>query len=755
LADLELEKFGKYKVTGRIGTGSMGQVFLAQDPVLKRDVAIKTMSAKTAADAQLVQRFQREAQSAARLNHPNIITVYDFGEEQGQFYMAMELLKGKDLKDLIGTTRLVSLRQKLDLMEQISEGVGFAHSRGVIHRDLKPGNIHVQPNGRVKILDFGLARPEDSEMTQAGMVMGTPNYMSPEQVRGQKADPRSDVFSLGAVFYEVLVARRAFRAETMHKILERVLMGQPDPIQQFLPDVPQNVVTLIERALNKAPADRFQDAAELGRAIQAVRASLSPEQLDQGAAIPGLGLADPEVGDSVAAASQATVLEAGSSFSGSSAPSIHGANRSYAPRPGGAPTLHGQAPAQPGTTIQAPQSSPLPLLLAIGLLLLVIGVGVAYWMSLDRTNGTDTAGGTDVQRDMLTETLITTQLELAEFEFSSKNYQQAIEQANQVLALAPDHPEASALIQRAQGTLDELTRVSAQARAAFEAGDIQGASTALSRVLTLDPRADVVAELSPRLSQHFQAQAASAQQAMQQARTAAAAFPADEAFRRAETLAEEATQAMQSQTYVVAAQKYLESRDAFDLHRRAGEAEARTRETERRAEERRRAEEARRLADLQTTPPPPPPTTRPTATPPPVTTPSSVATTLSPATLATPPPTTLPPVTAPPPVTISPQEVAVRAVLDRYAQAYEGRNMALLKQIYPSFAEEKKLGAAFKQIKRWQVGISVESLSIQGSRATVVVGRQDVVNGTETPRQRQTFSIVQVGGNWVIESVGG
>src|SRR5437870_8718215 len=221
---------GKYKILNRIGQGAMGEVFKAHDPFLNRMVAVKTISSSLGTESELRRRFLREAQSAARLNHPNIITVYDFGEEQGRIFMAMELLEGSDLKDLIGSHALPDLERKLDVMEQVCEGLAFAHSMEVVHRDLKPGNVHVQPSGQVKILDFGLARLGASEMTRTGMVMGTPHYMSPEQVRGEKADARSDVFALGCVMYELLTHKKPFDADTMHSVLFKVMQEEPPPL---------------------------------------------------------------------------------------------------------------------------------------------------------------------------------------------------------------------------------------------------------------------------------------------------------------------------------------------------------------------------------------------------------------------------------------------------------------------------------------------------------------------------------------------
>jgi serine/threonine-protein kinase len=234
---VEPQAIGKYRIIRRIGQGAMGEVFQAHDPLLNRMVTSKTVSSSLATEHELRRRFLREAQSAARLNHPNIITVYDFGDEDGQIFMAMELLEGTDLKDLIAAGGLAALDEKLDVMEQVCEGLAFAHSMEVVHRDLKPGNVHVQPGGHVKIMDFGLARLGASEMTRTGTVMGTPHYMSPEQVRGEKADARSDVFALGATFYELLGGRKAFDGDDAHGSLP-VLEQEPAPLRDVVELLP-------------------------------------------------------------------------------------------------------------------------------------------------------------------------------------------------------------------------------------------------------------------------------------------------------------------------------------------------------------------------------------------------------------------------------------------------------------------------------------------------------------------------------------
>ncbi len=224
-----LDQVGKYKIREKLGQGAMGEVFRAHDPVLGRDVAIKILAEKLSGDEMARQRFQREARAAAQLNHPNIITVHDFGEQEGMAYMAMELLGGTDLRELIEKHQIGGLEDRLVIMEQILEGLAFAHSRGVVHRDLKPGNIHVLPNGQVKIMDFGLARREQ-DAAATGVVMGTPYYMAPEQAQGDRPTARTDIFSVGALFYELLTGRRPFTGPTIAAVVFAVVHRDPEPL---------------------------------------------------------------------------------------------------------------------------------------------------------------------------------------------------------------------------------------------------------------------------------------------------------------------------------------------------------------------------------------------------------------------------------------------------------------------------------------------------------------------------------------------
>src|SRR5512134_78645 len=252
----------------------MGEVFRARDPVLNREVAVKRITAGLDADETVRKRFRREAEAAATLMHPNIITVYELGLEGEQLFMAMELLDGIDLKHAL-TERKMTLDEKVGVALQVCEGVAFAHSKDIVHRDLKPANIHILPSGKVKILDFGLARLSGSEMTTAGMVMGTPHYMSPEQVRGQKADARSDVFALGCLFYELLTGRRPFDAESMHGVLFKIMQEDPVPVREAAPETPEPLAQVVEKALAKSPPDRFPNAGDMLAALRQARRALA------------------------------------------------------------------------------------------------------------------------------------------------------------------------------------------------------------------------------------------------------------------------------------------------------------------------------------------------------------------------------------------------------------------------------------------------------------------------------------------------
>ena len=267
---MQLSQFGKYKIVDKLGQGAMGEVFRAHDPILKRDVAIKIVAGKLSADKVARERFLREAQSASQLTHPNIVTVYDYGDEQGTAFMVMELLGGQDLREVIEKRLVKGFDEKLAIIEQILDGLAFAHSRGVVHRDIKPGNVHVLPNGQAKLMDFGLARQAQDGAT-TGVIMGTPFYISPEQAQGESATARSDVFAAGAMFYELLSGKRPFGGQTIPAVLYAVTQVEPEPLARLVVGIPEGVAALVARALSKAPQARYADGGEMLKALLQAR----------------------------------------------------------------------------------------------------------------------------------------------------------------------------------------------------------------------------------------------------------------------------------------------------------------------------------------------------------------------------------------------------------------------------------------------------------------------------------------------------
>jgi serine/threonine-protein kinase len=268
---LQASLIGGYELLRPLGRGAMGEVFRARKPGQSEDVALKVIAAALGDDPTLVARFQREAMAASRLDHVNITRVLEFGEDAGRMYMAMELLDGQDLRRVIEGGTQGELADRVRLIERAAAGMAAVHALGFVHRDLKPANIHVTSRGVVKIMDFGLVRIEDSVMTATGMVMGSPSYMSPEQIKGLKADARADVFSLGSVFYELLSGQKAFSGKGVTQIMMNVLGSEPRPLHDVAPSVPAPLARVVERCLRKDVALRYQSAGELWAAVEVVR----------------------------------------------------------------------------------------------------------------------------------------------------------------------------------------------------------------------------------------------------------------------------------------------------------------------------------------------------------------------------------------------------------------------------------------------------------------------------------------------------
>jgi beta-lactam-binding protein with PASTA domain len=263
---------GRYRVLERLGAGGMADVYCAQDTQLGRRVAVKVLYRRFAEDEQFVARFKREASSAAGLSHPAIVGVFDRGEWDGTYYIAMELIEGRTLKEVIRDRGPAPPEAATDIAIQILRALRFAHQRGVVHRDIKPQNVLVDEEGRVKVTDFGIALAGASDMTETGSIMGTAQYLSPEQAQGRPVDARTDLYSVGVVLYEMLTGRVPFDAESPVTVALKQVSEPPIPLRELNPSVPPALEAVVLRALEKEPAQRFAGAEEFIRALEAARA---------------------------------------------------------------------------------------------------------------------------------------------------------------------------------------------------------------------------------------------------------------------------------------------------------------------------------------------------------------------------------------------------------------------------------------------------------------------------------------------------
>jgi serine/threonine-protein kinase len=266
---------GRYQTVARLGAGAFGEVFRARDSVLGRDVAVKRIRLDAFAEPvqleEVKQRFLREAQVAARLRHPNIVTIHDIVSSGSTSLIVMELVEGETLQSRLRARGRLDLQETLRVLGQVASALDHAHANQVVHRDVKPANIMIEPSGQVKVMDFGIARLETAaNLTSTGLIMGTPNYMSPEQARGQKVDGRSDLFSLGCVLYECLTGTRPFQAQSVSGILVKILTEEPPPVDFRAAGLPPEVGAILHRAMAKDPATRYASGAAMFEALRAL-----------------------------------------------------------------------------------------------------------------------------------------------------------------------------------------------------------------------------------------------------------------------------------------------------------------------------------------------------------------------------------------------------------------------------------------------------------------------------------------------------
>jgi eukaryotic-like serine/threonine-protein kinase len=273
---------GRYEIVAELGKGAMGVVYRANDPMLNRVLAIKTINTEEAGHegmAEYEARFYTEAKAAGGLNHPNIIIIYDIGKSGHLVYMAMEYIEGRELREMLGPGQFLPVVQAVDIAAQVAEGLAYAHQHHVVHRDIKPANIMITPEGRAKIADFGIARMRSAETrTQTGVILGSPKYISPEQVVGKRADHRSDIFSLGVILYECLTGATPFNGEGLSALMYQITNHDPAPPSSANPQVPVMLDYIIAKVLAKAPEARYQSAADFANDLRECRMQIETGQ---------------------------------------------------------------------------------------------------------------------------------------------------------------------------------------------------------------------------------------------------------------------------------------------------------------------------------------------------------------------------------------------------------------------------------------------------------------------------------------------
>ncbi|MCC7010206.1 MAG: serine/threonine protein kinase [Acidobacteria bacterium] len=267
-------KIGRYEILELVGRGGMGVLYRAHDPMLERDVALKMMLVDFTNDPAARGRFEREAKAVARLQHRNVVTIHELGDAEGAPYIVMEFLSGKDLDALLRSDQPLSLAQKLDIAAQVCDGLAYAHEQGIVHRDIKPGNIRVLEDGTVKILDFGIAKFAVGSATQTGSILGTPSYMSPEQIMGQPVDGRADLFSVGVLLYELLSGRKPFAGDAPTAVVYQIMHVDPPALSELVPDLPDALYAIVDRALQKNPNERYSRASEMAADLQMTKMML-------------------------------------------------------------------------------------------------------------------------------------------------------------------------------------------------------------------------------------------------------------------------------------------------------------------------------------------------------------------------------------------------------------------------------------------------------------------------------------------------
>jgi serine/threonine protein kinase len=708
-----VKSVGRYEIIEKLGQGGMGTVYKAFDPLLTRVVAIKVISGQLDTQPEHRERFFREARAAAQLSHRNIITIHDLGEHEGAPFLAMEYLEGRDLDRRLRDREPMSLAQKLELALSIAEGICHAHACGVVHRDIKPANVFVTNDGLVKILDFGLARLVSSDMTRSGLMVGTVNYMAPEQLRGEKSDHRADIFAFGVLLYELLSGKRPFQGDTAAATMYKILHESPEPLGLVDPLLTPTLTTLVDRAMAKARDDRYQHMTDLLRDLESAYEPLSSSirRLTNRVVSVARPITDPmavtqltpvPVAPDAPTISEETVpVDDAWKLAEGSLP-----HTATVMPPAGRPASRPTPPvaAGPGSaSVGEPRPPVGRVAIIVGMALLAVLAAIGVY-SLRRPS----PPGAEAPPPQAEGSPRAAEAPPPQVQEPSRGAEAPPPQAqadSRAAEAPPPQPRAERTTEAARATESaRQERAARQAREASAAADRQRATSAMAAGEAARAGADAV----------------NARELATQLYTAA---------ERQESLARDD---LRQERFLAAAGRLDAAASLYKSAESAARAEADLRATRARLQEenRRRAEEAART-------PPPAPRVEPRPEP------------------VRPEPV---PAAPAPPAGPPPQE-AIAAVIDRYRAALEQRNMSALKAVWPglSGAQQAAIESDFANARSIDVQLAGPRITVSDGTATVVTRRQYQLRTRDGQQLRSesitTMTLRQHGSAWVIESV--
>ena len=710
-----MQTIGRYEIAEKLGEGGMGTVYKAFDPLLARVVAVKVISNQLDSQPEQRERFFREARAAAQLSHPNIITIYDLGEQDGKPFLAMEYLVGRDLDARMHAPETMSLARKIEIGLAICEGLAHAHTCGVVHRDIKPANVFLTQDGAVKLLDFGLARLITSELTRSNMMLGTLNYMAPEQLRAERTDHRADIFSLGVVLYELISGKKPFQGDSFASTMYKILQETPESLDRIDRTLPPQLVTIVDRALAKAKEDRYQHVLDLLRDLEAAYEPLR-----------GADRRVIEHVETVLATAPPPRPPTGShhealTIADVTTPLAHGSGPVRTPAP------------PPATATPPPGSGPVPAprkrrhvvaASAIGSIGLSIAA-ILYFVRPDAPAESSAAIETPATDPRPAPDVVAPAPPPAE-PVSEPAPPAAVERPEPAPAPPPVRQQSDT---RSADTA-RAARLMREAQSMFDAGRYEDAERTATQALGLDGTHAGARALLSRIAAVEGAHAARSREAMESARGEAVDAQAPDLvpqlFESAERQARDARRAEAERRFTAAAARFdaaaaLYGSAAVAAQREAENRAARDRDAEEARRRQQQADEQQRQAAARAEPPPAP---EPPAAP------------------AAPPAREL-----------------IAGVVASYVRALETRDIDALRAIWPglSGAAQAAIESEFANARSINVSFAGTRIAVDGAAATVTGTRRYGLQTRDGQQLRSetltTIALRQAGDAWVIESI--